>query len=191
MSVKKIVPGTTRLGWIGTGVMGQSMCGHLIAKGFAATVYNRTQGQGPVAARQGRNWAATPKQVAEQSDVVFAIVGFPTRRARSLPRRRRRAGRQQGRQHPRRYDHERAVAGGRDLRRGQGQGRSRRRCPGLRRRRRRARSAAVDHDRRRQGSRRSPAALLGGDGQDDHPSRRRRRGPAHQDGQPDADRQRT
>ena len=43
MSVVKVAPGETRVGWIGTGVMGQSMCGHLIDAGFAATVYNRTR----------------------------------------------------------------------------------------------------------------------------------------------------
>ncbi len=36
-------PGKTRVGWIGTGVMGSSMCSHLIAAGFSATVYNRTR----------------------------------------------------------------------------------------------------------------------------------------------------
>ena len=47
----------------------------------------------------------------------------------------------------------------------------------------------VDHDRRRQGSGRCPGALLAGDGQDHRPPGRPRRGPAHQDGQPDPDRQ--
>src|SRR5438093_11843534 len=72
----KIVPGTTRLGWIGTGVMGQSMCSHLIAKGFGVTVYNRTRIKAQPLLDRGARWAGTPKQVAEQSDVVFAIVGF-------------------------------------------------------------------------------------------------------------------
>ena len=43
MAVKKIIPGETRIGWIGTGVMGSSMCGHLMDAGFPATVYNRTK----------------------------------------------------------------------------------------------------------------------------------------------------
>ncbi len=42
MSVPTISPGKTRIGWIGTGVMGNSMCGHLIKAGFSATVYTRT-----------------------------------------------------------------------------------------------------------------------------------------------------
>ena len=43
MPVRTIAPGTTRSGWIGTGVMGSSMCGHLLDKGFSATVYTRTR----------------------------------------------------------------------------------------------------------------------------------------------------
>ena len=38
----EFAPGKTRIGWIGTGVMGSSMCGHLIAAGYQATVYNRS-----------------------------------------------------------------------------------------------------------------------------------------------------
>jgi 3-hydroxyisobutyrate dehydrogenase len=77
MAVAKVAPGTTRLGWIGTGVMGQSMCSHLLAKGFPVTVYNRSRGKAQGLLDKGASWASTPKQVAQQSDVVFAIVGFP------------------------------------------------------------------------------------------------------------------
>jgi 3-hydroxyisobutyrate dehydrogenase len=77
MTVKNIAPGKTRIGWIGTGVMGASMCGHLIDKGFAATVYNRSKGKAQPLLSKGVTWADTPKAVAEQSDVIFSIVGFP------------------------------------------------------------------------------------------------------------------
>lgn len=73
----KIVPGETKIGWIGAGVMGSSMCGHLIDKGFSATVFTRTKSKADPLLAKGAAWAATPKAVAEQSDVVFAIVGFP------------------------------------------------------------------------------------------------------------------
>jgi 3-hydroxyisobutyrate dehydrogenase len=76
MSIE-IVPGKTRVGWIGTGVMGASMCGHLLAKGFAATVTNRTRAKADALVAKGAAWADTPKQVAERSDVVFSIVGAP------------------------------------------------------------------------------------------------------------------
>jgi 3-hydroxyisobutyrate dehydrogenase len=72
-----IAPGKTRVGWIGTGVMGSSMCGHLMAKGFAATVYNRSKEKAQALLDKGAKWGDTPTAVAEQSDVVFTIVGYP------------------------------------------------------------------------------------------------------------------
>ena len=73
-----IAPGKTRIGWIGTGVMGSSMCSHLIDAGFSASVYNRTRSKADALVSQGAVWAQTPRAVAEQSDVVFSIVGFPS-----------------------------------------------------------------------------------------------------------------
>jgi 3-hydroxyisobutyrate dehydrogenase len=77
MAITKAEPGKTRIGWIGTGVMGRWMCGHLRAKGYAATVYNRSKEKALALLSEGAAWADTPKAVAERSDVVFAIVGFP------------------------------------------------------------------------------------------------------------------
>jgi 3-hydroxyisobutyrate dehydrogenase len=77
MPFKKAEPGQTRIGWIGTGVMGLSMCRHLMAKGYAATVYSRTKIKAKPLLDEGAAWGDTPKAVAERSDVVFAIVGFP------------------------------------------------------------------------------------------------------------------
>ncbi|HUG68317.1 MAG TPA: NAD(P)-dependent oxidoreductase [Pirellulaceae bacterium] len=74
----KIAPGETRIGWIGLGVMGSSMCGHLIDKGFATTVYTRTKSKADALIKRGAAWAATPKAVAAQSEVTFSIVGFPS-----------------------------------------------------------------------------------------------------------------
>jgi 3-hydroxyisobutyrate dehydrogenase len=78
MAVSTIAPGSTKIGWIGTGVMGSSMCGHLIDAGFAATVTTRTKAKASGLIEKGAIWADTPKAVAEQSDVIFAIVGFPS-----------------------------------------------------------------------------------------------------------------
>ena len=72
-----VEPGRTRIGWIGLGVMGRSMCGHLVDKGFSATVYTRTRSTAETVLAKGATWADTPKTVAEASDVVFSIVGFP------------------------------------------------------------------------------------------------------------------
>ncbi len=77
MSITKAAPGTTRIGWVGTGVMGRWMCQHLVTKGYAATVYNRTKERARPLLDAGAVWAETPQDVARRSDVVFAIVGFP------------------------------------------------------------------------------------------------------------------
>ncbi|QDU29167.1 2-hydroxy-3-oxopropionate reductase [Anatilimnocola aggregata] len=77
MAVSRIVPGQTRLGWIGTGVMGSSMCSHLIARGFQMTVSTRSRSKAQPLLDRGATWASTPRDVAARSDVVFAIVGFP------------------------------------------------------------------------------------------------------------------
>ncbi len=77
MSVPEVVPGKTRIGWIGTGVMGASMAGHLMDAGFSLTVYNRTKAKAETLLARGAAWADSPKAVAEASDVVFSIVGFP------------------------------------------------------------------------------------------------------------------
>ncbi len=73
-----IAPGATRVGWIGTGVMGGSMCGHLLAAGFATTVTSRTKAKSQSLLDRGATWADSPRAVAEASDIIFAIVGFPS-----------------------------------------------------------------------------------------------------------------
>lgn len=73
----KIVPGQTKIGWIGTGVMGSSMCGHLIRAGFSAVVFNRTPAKAAGLLELGATLANSPAEVAQQADVIFTIVGFP------------------------------------------------------------------------------------------------------------------
>jgi 3-hydroxyisobutyrate dehydrogenase len=73
----EFAPGKTRIGWIGTGVMGRSMCGHLIAAGYPATVFNRSADKAAPLVEKGARLAASPFEVAQESDVVFTIVGFP------------------------------------------------------------------------------------------------------------------
>ena len=77
MSPLRIVPGKTRVGWIGTGVMGHSMCGHLLDAGFAVTLFNRTRAKAESLLARGAVWAEGPRAVAEAADVVFTIVGYP------------------------------------------------------------------------------------------------------------------
>jgi 3-hydroxyisobutyrate dehydrogenase len=77
MVVSKAEPGKTRIGWIGTGVMGRWMCHHLMSKGYSATVYTRSRDKAKPLVEGGATWADSPKAAAERSDVIFAIVGFP------------------------------------------------------------------------------------------------------------------
>jgi 3-hydroxyisobutyrate dehydrogenase len=68
---------TTRIAWIGTGVMGASMCGHLLDAGHPVTVYTRTAAKAQPLIDRGAAWAATPRDAAERADVVMTMVGFP------------------------------------------------------------------------------------------------------------------
>ncbi|KAK4754997.1 hypothetical protein SAY87_008754 [Trapa incisa] len=77
-SGQSITPATTRIGWIGTGVMGRSMCAHLIRAGFSLTVFNRTLSKAQPLLDLGAHLASSPSSLASQSDVVFSIVGFPS-----------------------------------------------------------------------------------------------------------------
>ena len=61
-----------RIGWIGTGVMGLSMAGHLQSAGYPLTVYNRTRAKAEPLLAKGAQWADTPREVAAKSDAVFS-----------------------------------------------------------------------------------------------------------------------
>lgn len=74
----QISPEKTRIGWIGTGVMGRSMCGHLMTAGYKAIIYSRTKEKAADLIERGAKWAASPRDVAAESDVVISIVGFPS-----------------------------------------------------------------------------------------------------------------
>lgn len=65
------------LGWIGTGVMGRWMCGHLMAAGHRMVVYNRTRAKAQPLLDAGAQWRDTPATVTAAADVVFTMVGFP------------------------------------------------------------------------------------------------------------------
>ena len=70
-------PEATRIGWIGTGVMGGGMCQNLINAGYQTTIFSRTKSKAQPLLDQGANWAASPADVAKNSDVIFSIVGMP------------------------------------------------------------------------------------------------------------------
>lgn len=66
-----------RIGWIGTGVMGASMCGHLLDAGYEVAVFNRTMARAKPLIEKGAKAANSPKGAAAGSDAVFLIVGYP------------------------------------------------------------------------------------------------------------------
>jgi 3-hydroxyisobutyrate dehydrogenase-like beta-hydroxyacid dehydrogenase len=63
-----------KLGFIGLGTMGGQMVARLLSKGHAVTGYNRTQSKAEWLVRKGMTFAKTPREVAEASEVVFAMV---------------------------------------------------------------------------------------------------------------------
>jgi 3-hydroxyisobutyrate dehydrogenase len=65
------------IGWVGTGVMGAPMAGHLLAAGHALRVSTRTRARAEDLVEQGAQWCATPAAAAEGADVVCTMVGYP------------------------------------------------------------------------------------------------------------------
>lgn len=64
----------TRIGFIGLGIMGQPMCMNLLKAGFHLTVFNRTSSRAKSVVAAGAHQAASPKEVALQSDIVITMV---------------------------------------------------------------------------------------------------------------------
>ncbi len=65
------------IGFIGTGVMGRSMAGHLLAAGHPVYVFNRTQARARPLIDQGATWCDSPRAIAEQASITISIVGTP------------------------------------------------------------------------------------------------------------------
>lgn len=65
------------VGFIGLGVMGRSMAGHLQKAGYPLRVYNRTKTRAEELVREGAVWCDSVGELAAASDVVISIVGFP------------------------------------------------------------------------------------------------------------------
>lgn len=67
----------TKIGFIGTGVMGSSMVKHLMAKGYELFVYNRTKSKAQPLIDLGAHWCGSPAQMAENCQTILTIVGYP------------------------------------------------------------------------------------------------------------------
>ncbi|PYZ96152.1 oxidoreductase [Alteribacter lacisalsi] len=68
---------TQNVGFIGAGVMGRSMCTHLIEAGYHVHLYTRTKSKAEPLIKKGAAWCSTPGEAAEKSDIVITIVGYP------------------------------------------------------------------------------------------------------------------
>lgn len=66
------------VGFIGIGVMGKSMASHILQGGHKLYVYNRTKEKADELVEKGAVWCDTVGELAEQSDVVITIVGYPS-----------------------------------------------------------------------------------------------------------------
>jgi 3-hydroxyisobutyrate dehydrogenase len=64
------------IGWIGVGVMGKSMCGHLLKNGYSLNIYTRTKAKAEELLTAGAKWME-PAELAANSDVVITMLGFP------------------------------------------------------------------------------------------------------------------
>lgn len=67
-----------RVGFIGLGIMGQHMAGHLLSHGHPLTVYTRSREKATGLVESGAVWADSPGAVSARSDVVISIVGYPS-----------------------------------------------------------------------------------------------------------------
>jgi len=65
-----------RIGWIGTGVMGKSMCKHLLKAGYELMVFNRTESKTTELVELGAKFA-DPKTIAQNCNFIFLMVGYP------------------------------------------------------------------------------------------------------------------
>ena len=68
---------TTTVGWLGTGVMGEPMAGHLLEAGHSLVIHTRTRNKSDSLIERGAEWGETPREVAEKSDFVFTMLGYP------------------------------------------------------------------------------------------------------------------
>ena len=66
-----------RIGWIGAGVMGNPMCGHVMKGGHTVSLFTRTKSKAENLIQKGARWFGTPREVAEQSEIVFTMVSHP------------------------------------------------------------------------------------------------------------------
>ncbi len=71
------LPARPTLGFVGLGVMGRPMAGHLLDAGFPLVVNTRTPATAEGLLARGARWGETPAVVASQCDLAITMVGYP------------------------------------------------------------------------------------------------------------------
>ncbi|WP_338231340.1 NAD(P)-dependent oxidoreductase [Companilactobacillus muriivasis] len=66
-----------KIGFIGTGVMGSGIINNLLKAHYDVDIYTRTKSRAEPLINKGARWFANPKDVAENADIIFSMVGFP------------------------------------------------------------------------------------------------------------------
>lgn len=67
-----------RIAFVGTGVMGKSMAGHLLAAGHEVRVHTRTRAKAEPLLAAGARWAESPAEAADGADAALSMVGYPS-----------------------------------------------------------------------------------------------------------------
>lgn len=67
----------TKIGFIGTGVMGKSMARNLMNAGYPVSIYTRTKAKSEELIQEGAAWHDSVADIAAKSDVIITIVGYP------------------------------------------------------------------------------------------------------------------
>lgn len=67
-----------KVGFVGCGIMGAPIAGHILDAGYDLVVYNRTKAKTDELVAKGATWAASPAEAAKDADLVFTMVGYPT-----------------------------------------------------------------------------------------------------------------
>lgn len=75
--IRLLTPENTIIGFIGTGVMGKSLAGHLMKAGYPLIIYTRTKEKATELIEHGAQWAETQEELVEKANVIFTMVGYP------------------------------------------------------------------------------------------------------------------
>lgn len=67
-----------KIAFVGTGIMGAPIAGHILDAGYEVTVYNRTKSKADVLVAKGAAWADSPAKAAADADIVFTMLGYPS-----------------------------------------------------------------------------------------------------------------